>query len=175
MDNIQFPELTTERLLLRRLKRSDWPVVSYLRSDATVNQFVKRSNAPSKELAIEFIERANDSIDKHDLFQWCIVERNNDQMIGSICLWNFSEDRQTAEVGYDLSPAWHSKGIMTEALTHVLEFGFNNLGLEKIEAYTQWNNERSRRLLERNGFSLIEDKIDDQNRDNLVYEIKASS
>lgn len=64
---------------------------------------------------------------------------------------------------------------MTEALTYVLEFGFNHLGLEKIEAYTQWNNERSRRLLERNGFSLIEDKIDDQNRDNLVYEIKASS
>lgn len=111
MDNIQFPELTTERLLLRRLKRSDWPVVSYLRSDPTVNQFVKRSNAPSKELAIEFIERANDSIDKHDLFQWCIVERNSDQMIGSICLWNFSEDRQTAEVGYDLSPAWPTKEL----------------------------------------------------------------
>ena len=61
-------------------------------------------------------------------------------MIGSICLWNFSEDRKVAEIGYDLDPKYQRKGIMTESINAVLNFGFRKLSLEKIEAFTQKQN-----------------------------------
>ena len=68
-------------------------------------------------------------------------------MIGTISLWKFSEDKKTAEVGYDLNPVFHNKGIMTEALNCVLKYGFTQLQLDKIEAYTHKENQASRKLL----------------------------
>ena len=89
-------------------------------------------------------------------------------------MWNFSEDRKTAEVGYDLSPKSQGKGIMNESLKGVLEFGFANLKLELIEAYTHQKNEPSKKMLERNGFELLVDKKDTDNQDNVVYQIRKS-
>jgi len=172
MNKNNFREITTERLFLRRIKQSDWEMVSYLRSDKEVNKFVKRPNADSKEKALEFISKTNKGIDDQNLYQWTISEKNSTEMIGSICLWNLSKDRKTAEVGYDLSPKFQGKGIMNESLKSILEFGFKNLNLDIIEAYTQKNNESSKKLLERNGFILVPDKKDEDNHENLIYEIK---
>ncbi len=105
-------------------------------------------------------------------YYWVITEQPNPQMIGSICLWNFSEDRKYAEVGYDLSPQFQGKGMMTEALQSVLNFGFQHLHLHSIEAFTHHQNENSKKLLKINGFQLIKGKKDEDNLDNIIYEIK---
>ena len=90
-------------------------------------------------------------------------------MLGSICLWNFSGDRLKAEVGYDLNPAFHGMGLMDEAMKMVLRFGFDVLKLESIEAYTQGNNEPSKRLLVRNHFVLQPERMDEENPLNFIY------
>ena len=172
MELSQFPERYTERLLLRRPKESDRAMISYLRSDIEVNQFVKRPSAESKEKALEFISKTNTGIDNLNIYYWVITARENDQMIGSICLWNFSKDRKTAEVGYDLSPKFQMKGIMNEALVSVLEYGFEKLHLSLIEAYTHRKNESSKKLLERNRFIPNENRQDEDNHDNTIYELK---
>lgn len=166
------PEIQTERLLLRRLKPSDWEMISYLRSDEKVNEWVKRASAESKEKALAFISKTNRGIENRNLYYWAITEKNSDQMIGSICLWNFSKDQKIAEVGYDLSPKFQRKGIMNESLKRVLDFGFKELNLDFIEAYTHRQNESSKLLLERNGFVLILSKKDENNQDNIIYELK---
>ena len=167
-----FSEIITKRLLLRKLKKSDWEIISYLRSDKEVNEFVKRPAAASKEKALKFISKTNKGIDDRNLYYWVITEKNNSEMIGSICLWNFSQDQKSAEVGYDLNPEFQKKGIMDESLKSVLEYGFKELDLDIIEAYTHKNNESSKKLLERNGLTIITDKKDEHNQDNLIYEIK---
>ena len=170
----EFPDINTKRLLLRRLVESDWEMISYLRSDKEVNKFVKRPSAESKGEALEFINKINNAIDKQESFYWTIAEKNSNQMIGSICLWNFSKDRKTAEVGYDLSPKFQGKGIMNESLKSILEFGFNNLNLDLIEAYTHKRNVNSKKLLERNRFKLDIGKKDEHNQDNIIYKKSAS-
>ncbi|MCB0397481.1 MAG: GNAT family N-acetyltransferase [Flavobacteriales bacterium] len=167
-----FSELETERLVLRRLKPSDWEMISYLRSDEVVNRYVNRPPAESKEKALEFIAKIDDGINNRVSWYWVITEKNNDKMIGSICLWNLSEDRKAAEVGYDLSPEFHGKGIMNESLQSVLAFGFNVQNLDLIEAYTHADNESSRRLLERNGFTIVEGKKDEYDEMNVVYSLR---
>jgi ribosomal-protein-alanine N-acetyltransferase len=162
----------TERLILRRLKKSDWQTVSYLRSDKKVNEFVERPSAESREKALEFIAKINDAFEVRNIYYWAITIKNNDQMIGSICLWNFSNDKKRAEVGYDLSPRFQKNGIMNESLENIIEFGFKTLNLEVIEAYTHKNNESSKRLLERNGFAFVPDKKDENNDANIIYELK---
>ncbi|QMU30915.1 GNAT family N-acetyltransferase [Adhaeribacter radiodurans] len=172
MNTSQFPEIKTDRLLLRKLKYSDWKEISFLRSDETVNQYVDRPSAESQEEANNFIKRINENVDLHRSFYWCISQLGNNEMIGSICLWNISEDRKTAEVGYDLHPHFQGCGIMSEALISILHYGFNNLNLEKIEAFTHRNNESSRRLLLKNNFVLVEYRNDDDNENNVIYVIE---
>jgi len=169
MSNNHFSEIKTERLLLRHLKQTDWEMISYLRTDKEVNKFVKRPTAETKGKALEFIAKISDGINKQNLYYWSIT--HNLTMVGTICLWNFSEDKKTAEVGYDLSSKFQGKGIMSEALKSVLNFGFHNLNLSIIEAYTHKKNESSKKLLKKNNFKLIKGKSDEYNKDNIVYKI----
>lgn len=104
-----FPIIKTERLLLRRLDVSDWNVISYLRSDVIVNKFVRRPKAENKTEAIKFIDKINEGIGNNEFIYWSICLKNRPVMIGSICLWNFSPDKKTAEVGYDLNPDFQKK------------------------------------------------------------------
>lgn len=172
MNNNQFPQISTERLLLRRLQESDWKQVSFLRTDKEVNKYVDRPDAKTKEEALQFIEKIDMAIDKLDSYYWAITMIGNDEMIGSISLWQFSPDRKTAEVGYDLNPKYHKKGLMNEALASILHFGFSTLQLDMIEARTHRQNEASKNLLKKNNFKLMEEKTDEDNENNLIFEIE---
>ncbi len=174
MNFTPFPEIKTERLLLRPLKTSDWQEISFLRSDEQVNKFVDRPKAETKEEAIHFIDKITKDISNNEWIYWAISLKSNSTLIGSICLWKFSEDKKTAEVGFDLHPNFQKKGIMDEALKSVIQFGFNNLHLDKIEAYTQYNNASSLQLLEKNHFNTVENKKDANNPHNLILELHNS-
>jgi ribosomal-protein-alanine N-acetyltransferase len=174
-----FPKINTERLILRRLKQSDWEMISYLRSDKIVNKFVKRPKTENKEDALKFINKINNGIDNNEWIYWSITMRDYKafigELIGTICLWNFSNDKKIAEVGYDLYPTFQGKGIMNEALNCVVDFGFNKLSLNKIEAFTHKDNESSIRLLKKNKFHYIKNRKDENNSDNIIFEIEKSA
>jgi len=170
-----FPIIKTERLILRKPNIGDWKIISYLRSDEKVNRYVKRPRTESKDKALAFIAKINADIVDQSILYWVISERKNDEMIGSICLCNFSENRKIAEVGYDLNPKYQRKGIMDESLKSVLKYGFTNLNLDTITAYTHEENVNSVTLLKRNKFRLVAGKIDSNNSDNIILEVTRSS
>lgn len=161
--------LNTDRLILRIPTEKDGPEIFFLRSDPEVNKRVIRSQPKNLEEACSWIRARLEEIQQGKLYYWSITVKGNPKMIGSICLWNFSEDKKQAEVGYDLHPDFHRKGIMDEALKAVLSFGFGKLNLAQVEAYTQRDNEASKKLLLRNDFVLQEDRVDDGNPMNLIY------
>ncbi len=165
---IPFPIITTERLQLRKIVSSDLERVFYFRSDKKINKFIKR--APQTiETAKQHIERLDSNLKSDIGIAWGITTKESQELIGSICLWNFSEDKKTAEVGYDLDPKFQGKGIMSEALKAVLEFGFNQRGFETIEAYTDYRNFPSKKLLKTHGFIPSTNKKDSDNQDNEVF------
>ncbi len=168
------PILQTPRLILRDVCESDWQHILYLRSDPQVNALVNRPLSKTKEDAIAFIKKVAEDNKAEKIAYWGIVLPETNRVLGSICLWKFSEDRKTAEVGYDLSVAAQGKGYMTEALQAVLEFGFTKLGLTTVEAYTQSNNAASVRLLGKFGFDLLADRKDKTNELNAVYVLNAA-
>ncbi|WP_339895847.1 GNAT family N-acetyltransferase [uncultured Algibacter sp.] len=174
MDIQTFPEIKTERLTLRKIEVTDSDVILFLRSDKTINKFIDRpEDRKTKNIsdAIKHIKKLNTDFENNKSISWGITLNNNTKIIGTICLWNFSEDYKTAEVGYDLNPTFQRKGIMSEALKRVVSFGFIELKINKIEAFTHIQNENSKKLLEKNGFHLIEHKKDDDNLSNVVYQI----
>ena len=166
-----FPNLKTQRLFLRELKTEDAEQVLFLRSDKEVNKYIKRQTPTKIQDAIDFIHKIQLGYGKRETISWVICTTENPKMIGSICLWNYSSDRKTAEVGYDLSPSFQNRGIMTEAMKAVLTFGFDTLQFETIKAFTHYANENSKSLLTKNAFALVEGEKDADNEDNIIFSI----
>jgi len=164
-----FTELKTKRLLLRKLQASDASEILFLRSDAVVNKYIRRDTPKHRADAQKFISTIIDRINKQNMYYWGIALQGADSIIGTICLWKFSADKKTAEVGYDLHPDAHGKGIMSEAMQAVLDYGFQQLQLNTIEAFTHKSNLSSRHLLVRNGFTLLPKRKDENNEMNCIY------
>ena len=163
------PTLRTERLILRQPKENHAEAIHELRTDEVVNKYIQRPTERKDNNGSEFIDRINKSMAKGEIFYWIISKKNDHQLMGSICLWNFSKNKTIAEVGYDLFPKHHSKGIMTEALDAVLSYGFHSLKLNAIEAFTHKDNSRSTHLLIKKGFVLDEKRKDLDNLNNVIF------
>ena len=148
-----FPELKTERLLLRRITVSDAKNFFFLRSYETVMRFIDKEPAKSIEEVEAFIKRIDDDINDNKLIQWAIALREEPTlMIGAISYWRFRFEDYRAETGYTLHPQYWKKGIMKEALLKVIDYGFTRMGLHSIEANINPGNTASARLLESTGF-----------------------
>ena len=147
-----FPVLKTERLTLRQLVSSDANEIFALRSDANVNKYLERKPSKSINDAKTFIQTINENIQKNDSIYWVITLNSTDKLLGTICLFDFSGDNLTAEIGYELLPDFQGKGIMQEATSKVIDFGIQHIGLNSIEAYTHSENQSSTRLLEKFNF-----------------------
>lgn len=171
----RFPEIETKRLLLRKIEVSDVEDVLFLRTSEIVNEFIERpENRKTKNLsdAIRFINEINEAFENAQSITWGITMNNNPKIIGSICLWNFSVNNKIAEVGYDLNPEFHGMGLMSEALKNVVGFGFKNLKLSRIEAFTHKNNHSSKKLLIKNEFQWDLNRTDSENSSNQIFEIR---
>ena len=175
MNSRPFPVITTERLFLRKIEELDCDVILFLRSDETVTKFIERPEnrkTKNKTDAIKFIKEIDKAFEEEKSISWGITLKNNPKIIGTICLWNFSENKKTAEVGYDLNPEFQKLGIMNEVLNRVIDFGFNKLKLDKIEAFTHNKNESSKKLLEKNKFVFMQNRKDSENDSNIIFELK---
>ncbi|MDQ0782647.1 GNAT family N-acetyltransferase [Chryseobacterium sp. W4I1] len=108
--------IKTERLILKEINESHVEDILKIRSNEVINQFVKRNSPKNNYDALQFILTIKGNIQNKQTVYFGISQKDQSNLIGTICLWNFSEDRKTAEVGYELLPDYHRKGIMSEAL-----------------------------------------------------------
>lgn len=164
---MQLPILSTPRLILRSLEDTDDAAIFSLRSDERVNRYIDRPEQTHIEQARLFIEKIRSNILENRSWYWAIAAANNNELIGTICIWNLSDDGKTAEIGYELNPASQGKGYMGEAVKAVIDFAFGAAGITTLEAFTHKDNLASTRLLQKYGFELQADRRDSEN-DNLI-------
>ena len=167
--------IETDRLILKEINESHVEDILKIRSNEIINQFVKRISPKTNYDALQFILTIKERTQNNQTLYLGITYKHQPDLIGTICLWNFSEDRKTAEVGYELLPGYHRKGIMSEALKAVLDYGFNNLHLQEILAFTSRYNENSKGLLLKHHFILEEGRTDEGFPDNIIFSLKKSN
>lgn len=167
-----FTELNNNRLLLRKINMEDAPMILYLRSNPEVTRYIQRDPAQQTktlEDAQAFIRYILQLMDRGASFMWAICDAQTKEMMGTICLWNFSQDLKKGEVGYDLAVDHQGNGYMNDALQLVTNYGFNWLQLDVIEAFTHRDNKASLNLLEKNGYVHQPNRKDPGNKNNLIY------
>jgi ribosomal-protein-alanine N-acetyltransferase len=82
---------------------------------------------------------------------WVIELKSGHTVIGHIHLMDIDPQDRKAQVGFALAKAYWSQGIMTEALTQVLQFVFTQFGLDRVEAWPIRENRAAVRVLEKAG------------------------
>jgi ribosomal-protein-alanine N-acetyltransferase len=147
-----FPNLETNRLNLRRLTSADVNEILALRSNPEIMQFIPRPLMKTKEEALEFISVMDTNVNNNNVINWAITTKEDDQLIGMIGFYRMKPENYRAEVGYILSAEFHGKGIITEALERVIQFGFEEMGLNSIEAVIDPENFGSEKVLLKNNF-----------------------
>lgn len=148
-----FPVLTTTRLLLRQMTRSDAAAVHRLRSNPEVMKYIGRPLTQSVEDAEKWIGVIAEALEKADGITWamCLAESPGEH-IGNIGLWRWEKENHRAEIGYMIEPGHQGNGLMGEALEVVMRYGFGELGLHSIEGRIDPRNGASASVLKRAGF-----------------------
>ncbi|MEO1262488.1 MAG: GNAT family N-acetyltransferase [Bacteroidota bacterium] len=157
-----FPFLETARLRLRQLKPSDAPTIYSFHADSENRKYIDKPPPENVLATRNFIKSINAGISKNECGYWGLELKADPQLVGTICLWNFSENFNRVEVGFELGAQFQRLGYMSEALESVIYFAFNNLKASKIEAYTHLENRSSQKILEKYNFKKekeIEEKF----------------
>jgi ribosomal-protein-alanine N-acetyltransferase len=147
-----FPILTTERLTLRQLEIADEKEIFFLRSDSEINKYLDRQVSVTIDDARKFINMVNENINKNNSLYWAITFSDRKTFAGTICLFGFSDKNDKCETGYELLTNFQGQGIMKEALEKVIDYAFNTIKIQKIEATIHKNNQGSINLVEKLSF-----------------------
>jgi len=148
-----FPEMETERLLLRNLTEDDVQDVFEFRGDPEIMQYIPRPIAQNPEDAKMVIEMMTGFTANNEKINWGVVEKATGKLLGSFGFVRFNYESYRAEVGYILNKNYHGKGYAKEALAPILDYGFNEMGLHSIEAVIRAENTPSMKLIEKFGFT----------------------
>lgn len=163
-----FPILTTERLTLRQPVINDDQEIFTLRSDSEINKYLDRQISNTIDDARNFINKVNENSNKGESLYWAITLSDKNILVGTICLFGFSEENYKCEIGYELLTNFQGQGIMKEAVEKVIDYAFNTIKVQKIEAFFHRDNQSSVKLLEKFSFRNSNEP-DKTNPDLLCY------
>lgn len=145
-------EIETERLLLRRFVIADLEdMYDGWASREECARYFPWNAATDIADTKRRLESWMEMYARDDYYQWAIVSKGCQKVIGVINLHDVDPDYNSAEASYSLTPSYWGRGIATEALEGVLRFGFRELGLNRIYADCFVENKASARVLEKCG------------------------
>lgn len=147
-----FPVIETERLILNRVTESDIREVFELRSNPENMKYIPRPLVKNNEDALEHIKMIDEKIENNTGINWGIRLKDNPKLLGIIGFYRLQPENYRAEIGYMLSPDFHGRGIVPEAIIVLINFGFKDLNLHSIEAVIDPENYASEKVLQKCGF-----------------------
>ncbi|GGN42100.1 RimJ/RimL family protein N-acetyltransferase [Actinoplanes campanulatus] len=144
--------MATERLILRRFRASDAPVLAEYRSDPAVARY-QPWDAPfpleKAEAAVRAYAEASPDTPGH--FQYAVELAAEQALIGDVYV-RLHDNLRQAEIGFSFATAYQKRGFATEAVSAVLNRLFRRDGFHKVTGECDLRNTRSAALLERLGF-----------------------
>jgi [ribosomal protein S5]-alanine N-acetyltransferase len=147
-----YPEFKTERLTLREIVEADTNFLFSNLSNSRVLQYFGMSPLNSKKEANKLIESFSNGLKNGGPMRWAIVNKEQDEIIGTCGFHNISKGHHRCEIGYDLSPTYWGKGIMTEALVPLISYLFKERDMIRIGAVIVQHNAASAKVVEKLGF-----------------------
>lgn len=147
-----FPEIHTDRLKLIQIKQKHLGDLFDLFSEPQVTQYYNIVTLTKKQEAQKYLDWFESRYKEGAGIRWGICLKEDDTVMGTIGFNNYTSQHR-ANIGYDLRSEFWNRGIISEALKAVVEFGFSKLQINRIEAEVMQGNIASERVLEKLGFT----------------------
>ena len=152
MSNLQdFPVLETKRLRLREITDEDADAIFQYLSDEEVIRYLE-GNTENIEEARGYVSWCRETCKSKTDIRWGIELKDQRKLIGDCGLGHIDDPHRPTELGYMLAKAYWNQGYMTEAVAAILQFGFKELNLHRVQAWTHHDNKASAQILRRQGF-----------------------
>src|SRR5690554_2246609 len=148
-----FPVIETERLILRPLVTDDSDSLLKIFSDAEVMRYWNTAPWATIQDAIDFINESNDSMQRQESLILGVYLKSTGELAGKCMLFSYDKESKRAEIGFGLGRDYWGKGYIGEAGEALIQYGFSSLGLRRIEAEIDPENESSAKALEKLRFS----------------------
>ena len=147
------PTLETPRLTLRRMTMKDAKDVFEYSRDADVARHVLWSAQKDIGEAKDYCRYMTRRYRADEPSSWGIVDKKTGRLVGTIGYMNYDMDNASVEIGYSLAKWMWNGGYMTEALRRVIDYTFDAMDINRIEAQHELDNPASGRVMEKCGFS----------------------
>jgi [ribosomal protein S5]-alanine N-acetyltransferase len=147
----EFPTITSQRLLLRQFVDSDIQNVFQGLSDPEIIKYYGVSYKTLDETK-EQMKFFADLEKEGTGIWWAVCSLDNKTFYGAGGLNNLSKEHKKAEIGFWLLTNYWGQGILKEAMPLICEYGFNKLGLHRIEGFVETDNLNCKKAIEKLDF-----------------------
>lgn len=148
------PTLKTERLSLRPMHVIDAEDMFDYAHREDVTKYLTWNPHPSISYTKDYLRYVHSRYSLGDFYDWAVIDRESRRMIGTCGFTKIDTANNGAEIGYVLNPDFWGRGIATEVTSKILEFGFCELELQRIEARFMKGNEASFRVMKKIGMTF---------------------
>jgi len=171
-----FPTLETERLVLRQIVPADAEDLYRIFTDDESMRYWSCRPFSSIKQADKLIESMAHSFLEGSGMHWAITLRNEDRLIGKCGYNEWRKLHRRGDISYIVDRSQWGKGLVSEALRAVLQYGFDQMDLHSVEAGVTPGNDASTRMLEKLGFHLeghLKESflVEDVFVDSLIYSL----
>lgn len=149
----ELPEIETDRLILRSVKRSDLADMWEYLNDPTISEFTTWDYHKKIETTESYLNHVLNNYSNGFVENWGLELKSTHKLIGMVGFGEVNEEHRRGEIGYVLSTKFWNQGLMSEAIKMVISAGFETLNLDKILGRCISENQASKQILIKAGFS----------------------
>lgn len=147
-------EVNTDRLLLRRFLTSDADsVYRNWASDPDVQINYGEPVYETPESVLELLKKYIGKYDEPYFYRWAVIEKSSGECIGQIAYFLVDPANEFAEIEYCIGASYQGNGYATEACKEVIRYGFDQIGLHKVQICCRTTNLRSKNVIEKCGLT----------------------
>ncbi|MEK8180727.1 GNAT family N-acetyltransferase [Flavobacterium buctense] len=163
--------IETNRLILRPLELSDAEEMFAMDKNPEVHKYLWQTPAQHIDEVIKVIDYVRTQYDKNNIGRFATIVKETNEFIGWTGI-KFVDDHvengntNFYDYGYRLNENFWNKGYATEASKAWLDYGFNQMKIDKMNAYTHSENGASNHILEKVGMKLMENYPD---KDGVIW------
>ena len=144
--------LETERLILRRFVNEDaLSMYQNWAADKEVTKYLTWPPHPNQEVSRKVVEDWVKAYDSKNYYHWAIIPKEKGEPVGSITVVHMNEEISMAHIGYCIGKTWWNNGITSEACKAVMDFLFDIVNVNRIEALHDPLNPNSGKVMEKCG------------------------
>lgn len=157
--------LETDRLILRPLELSDAEAMFRMDNNPNVHKYLWQNPTQTIDETKRIIQMVQKQYETNNIGRFATILKENGEFIGWTGIKFVTEEPENGNInfydyGYRLDERFWGKGYTKEATRAWLGYGFNQMKIEKMNAYTHSENGASNHILEKAGMQLMEKYFD---------------